>query len=349
MSSKNRRWNWRLAGKPGVTTVSALATPPEEKLKRGPRTIRDNFLLGNRNAWTELLEQSWLKIGWSLLRIRDKRTSDIEDVRKAMEPVKGMPHNSGLAASFYRETLESSRPSAVLKTQNEVGDLDAEIIKARAKREESFRSCLNADAAMRAVGPDDKDVIQEEALKRLQLMLQLADDFNKLEMKREALHKKWMDQKAYVIQSELLDFLLSRRYAVNPRNLADALAGLPGMKWRQSFARCAHMEFNTPSREYQVLEVISEISTHLPEEIKEPPLDFFQAALLKRSRTPNYTRQFLRDHWRDLRHAIEECSNLRADDPGKFPFILSSVFMRNATRQKDTREQLLSDTEKLMV
>src|SRR5258708_13238716 len=193
--------------------IASLATNLEaEKTKRGPRTIPDKFLLGNRNAWTELLEQSWLKIGWSLLRIRDRRTSDIEDVRKAMEPVKGMPHNSGLAASFYRETLESSRPSAVLKTQNEVGDLDAEIIKARAKREETFRSCLNADAAMRAAGPDDKDVIQEEALNRFQLMLQLADDFNRPRIGREALHKKWLAPKASLFPSEFLHFFLSKQY-----------------------------------------------------------------------------------------------------------------------------------------
>lgn len=28
----------------------------QNRPKRGPRTIRDNFLLGNRNAWSELLE-----------------------------------------------------------------------------------------------------------------------------------------------------------------------------------------------------------------------------------------------------------------------------------------------------
>ncbi len=327
--------------------ASLQASPEPEKTKRGPRTIRDNFLLGNRNAWAQLLEQSWLKIGWSLLRIRDKRTSSIEDVRKAMEPVKGMPHNSGLAAAFYHETLEPAKPSAVLKIQKQVGDLDAEIIKARAKRDESFRSCLSADAAMKAAGPEDKDVIQEEALNRLQLMLQLAVDFDKLEMKREALRKKWLTQEAYIFRSELLDFLLSRRYAVNPRNLADALAGLPGMKWRQSFERCSDMQFNASALEYRVFGVISEISTRLSEEIKES-LEFFRAALLKRSRPPNYTHQFLGEYWRDLRLAIEECWNLRADDPGKFPFVLSSIFMRNVTRQKDAKEQLLSDREKLV-
>lgn len=340
-------------GKAGLVSfsdriASLAAGPMAEVTKRGPRTIPDNFLLGNRNAWVELLEQSWLKIGWSLLRIRDKRTSTVEDVRKAMEPVKGMPHNSGLAAPFYRETLEPAKPSTVIKIRIQVGDLDAEIIKLQAKRDEVFRSCLSADAAMRAAGPEDGEVIQEEALNRLQLMLQLADDFSKLTMKREALRKKWLDQEAYIFQSELLDFLHSRgRYAINPRNLADALAGLPGMKWRQSFARCAHMQFNTPSQEYQVLGVISEISTRLSQEGEEP-LKVFRDDLLKRSRTPDHTRQFLRNHWRDLRLTIEECWKLKADDPGAFPFLLSSIFMRNARRQKDAKEELLSDREKLV-
>src|SRR5260370_19549458 len=119
-------------GKAGLFSLSnqiaSLAASPEpEKTKRGPRSLPDNHLLGRRNAWTELLEQSWLKIGWSLLRIRDKRTSTIEDIRKAMESVKAMPHNSGLAEHFYRETLEPAKPSTVIKIRIQVGDLDAEI------------------------------------------------------------------------------------------------------------------------------------------------------------------------------------------------------------------------------
>jgi hypothetical protein len=107
------------------------------------------------------------------------------------------------------------------------------------------------------------------------------------------------------------------------------------------------MQFNTPTLEYQVFEAISGISTRLPEEIKEP-LEFFRADLLRRSRTPNYTRQFLREHWRDLRLAIEECWKFKTDEPGPFPFVLCSIFVRNATRQKDAKEQLLSDREKLV-
>lgn len=195
-------------------------------------------------------------------------------------------------------------------------------------------------------GPEDTDAVQQEALNRLQRLLQAADDLKKLETRREALNKQWLDHKAYVFQSELLDFLHSRRYAINPHNLADALAGLPGMKWRQSFARCSGMEFNRPAQEYEVLEFIAEIYGRLPEEIKEP-LEFFRSELLKRTKKPDYTRKFLREHWRNLRLAIEECWKCRNDDPGAFPFLLTSGIMQNVRRQKDAKEQLLTEREKL--
>lgn len=318
----------------------------QDRPKRGPRSIRDNWLLGNRNAWNELLEQAWLKVGWPLLRIRDKRTSTIEDVRKALEPVKGMPYNPGLAEAFYCQTVAPAKPTAALKTQKQLGELDAEIIKIQTAREQCFRSCLAADAAMKMAGPDDTAAIQEEALDRLQRLVQAANDSKTLDGKREALHKQWLDQKAYVFQSELLDFLLSRRYAVNPHNLADSLAGLPGMKWRQSFARCSGMEFNQPTQEYEILGLIAEMCGRLSNETKQP-LEFFRSELLKRTKKPDYTRKFVRAHWRDLRLAIEECWKDWCGDPDEFSFVLASAFMKNARRPKDAKEQLLTEREKL--
>jgi hypothetical protein len=117
------------------------------------------------------------------------------------------------------------------------------------------------------------------------------------------------------------------------------------MKWRQSFDRCSGMEFNAPAQEYQVLELIVEICARAPEEGE--PLEFFRSDLLKHSKSPDYTRKFLRDQFRDLRLAIEECWKHRADDSASFPFVLTSAFMQKARCQKDPKEQLLTEREKL--
>ena len=84
----------------------------------------------------------------------------------------------------------------------------------------------------------------------------------------------------------------------------------------------------------------------MPKEIKEP-LEFFRSELLKRPKKPDYTRKFLRDHWRDLRLAIEECWKHQNDDPGAFPFLVTSAIMQSARRPKDAKEQLLTKREKM--
>lgn len=341
--------NGLIYGNAGAGIFSDAPVNEGKKSKRGPRTIQDNFLEGSRNAWVQLLEESWLRIGLALLRIRDKRTSNLADVRKAFEPVKEALHNPGLAASFYHSTLEPAKPGEVLKIRRQVGELDAEIIKSQAKLSECFRSCLDADRAMKMAEACEVGVIRNEALTRLQGLLETAFDLKRLESDRDGLHQKTVNQAAYVFQSELLNFLLSRRYAVNPRNLGDALAGLPHMKWRQSFDRCCGMQFNPPAQEYEVWELLSEICSRLPERGSDQSTTFFRTELLKRSRSLDHTRRFICDRWRDLRLAIEECWKERNESPDGLPFLLSSAFMRNARKQKDAREQILTDAEKLPV
>ncbi len=171
-------------------------------------------------------------------------------------------------------------------------------------------------------------------------MQRLTDEF-------DALSKKLRDQEAYVSRAELLDFLQSRRYAVNPRNLANALAGLPTMKWRQSFARCTHMSFfSEPSFEYRVVETISGIWSRRPLDFKEAPVEYFRAKFLALPKTLDYTRRFLWENWSDMKAALEECWK-EDRNPASLPFVLSPTFIRLATRQKNPAERLLAERDKL--
>src|SRR2546422_8764514 len=117
----------------GGAAVSAQSSTLTETPKRGRRTIPDNFLLGARNAWATLLEECWPEIGWSLLCIRERPDSTIDDVRKAFEPVKRNPHNPGLAEAFYRESSETAKPADVRKNREQLGKLRAQIHHTQAK------------------------------------------------------------------------------------------------------------------------------------------------------------------------------------------------------------------------
>src|SRR6266704_6507535 len=111
--------------KPGEPPISAFLFE-SEKPKRGRPTIKDDFLVGARNQWATLLEESWPEIGWQLLQIRETPTSTIEDVRKAFQPVKEKPHNPGLAQAFYHDAVEAATPAEAYRGRVRQGEIQAE-------------------------------------------------------------------------------------------------------------------------------------------------------------------------------------------------------------------------------
>jgi len=328
--------------------ISAFSSTLMEKPKRGRRTIPDNFLLGARNQWASLLEESWPEIGWPLLQIRERSTSTIDDVRKAFQPVKEKPYNSGLANAFYRETVETATPAEVYRNRVRLGELQGEILRVQAKLTEIERSKREIDAVLKTAGPEYVDTVREEITRRQEALAQLQSDINRLTTEERGLDKKSMDQEAYVYASELLDFLQSGRYALNPQSVANALAGLPRMHWRQSHLRCSPMSLQQhPRPHYQVLKILLKLWSRRQGESKESLIEFFKTQLPKLPKKLD-TRDFLLENWRDLKLAIQECLS-KEHENGEAPYVLTSIFMRNTRSQKSTLERMLAEQEKLKV
>jgi len=333
----------RKSGEPPISAFSFEF----EKPKRGRPTIKDDFLVGARNQWASLLEESWPEIGWQLLQIRKNLTSTIEDVRKAFQPVKEKSHNPGLASPFYRGTFETATPAEVHQNRVRVGDLQAEIHHARAKLTETERSKSELDVAIKTVAPEYASTVQKEITRRQETLDRLQSEINRLTIEEHNLNKKSSDQEAYVYASQLLDFLHSvGRYAINPQSVANAVAGLPMMGWRQSHLRCSQMPLQRPRIHYLVLEVIVSLWKRRQGESKESLTEFFKARLPKLSKKLDYTRTFLLEKFYDLKLAIEECLSTKYED-GQAPYLLTSIFMRNTRNQKNSVEQILEEQEKL--
>lgn len=326
----------------------ALQTTLAERPKRGRRTIPDNHLLGARNSWASLLEQNWHDIGWNLICIRQQRNGSFEGLRSIFDKLKSARHNAGLAEPLHRALVEAASPSEVTRNQKVLGELDAEILRTQMYSTDCERFCWEADAALKAAGEANEKIIREEVAERKERFEQAKRKLRELQAKREMLGAQVRDQEAFVYRSELLDFLNSGRASVKPRELANALAGLPRMKWQQSNSRCADMPFNAPMAEYNILEAISRIWSRVSRRLKEPPVEFFKGALLKRFRKEITGFQFLRDNWFDLEHAIREIWKPE-QLPGSFPFLLTTVLLEKAMRPKTAADRILADRAKLAI
>jgi hypothetical protein len=146
---------------------------------------------------------------------------------EGLEPVKGHPHNPGLAEPFYCESSEPASPADFLKNAKLLGKQDAEIVQIQAKRDDYWRQCQDAQAALKVAEAVNVTTIQDEAARRAQRLREVEDNLQNLKSQRDALNSQLERQTAYVYRSELLDCLCTGQSAVNPRNLGNALAGLP--------------------------------------------------------------------------------------------------------------------------
>lgn len=326
----------------------ARSTTQGEKPTRGRPTIPDNFLLGARDQWAAFLEECWPEIGRQLLSIRNQKNGTLEYIRTIFQPLSEKQHNSGLAAPFYRESAITASPTLVRKNREQCGKWDAEILQIQTEHEKYQRLCGEAEMALRIADPVDKDAIRDVAAQREQHLRELSNHLRQLKDQRDSLDLAVRNQEAYVFRAELLQFLHSGWAEINPQIVANAVAGLPMMGWRQSLNRCSGMPLNPPRLEYSVFEVIAEIWSHRSKEFEVAPVEFFRTGLLKLSKKWSYPRQFLCDKWRDLRSAIDECWK-STKPPDFIPFELTSIFMRYAKQQKNAAEQILAERDKLQV
>jgi hypothetical protein len=326
--------------------ISEQVATVSKKPKRGRPTVPDDLLSATRNDWVGFLEDSWPELGRRMRQIRDKRKATIEDVGKLFELEAENIPRFDLAGSFYNGSAEPATPAEILRNRKRAENLDAQILHTEAKYDELQRKYQNAEVVLGQCSPANRSKIQTVATKRRQDLTKVKDDLKELQAQRTALEQKLLDQGAYVKRSELLEFLHSHRYAIYPRNVTDAVAGLPGMKWRQSYTRCSHMPYVAGDRQaHLVLDMLLKIWDKRPRELEGPPIDFFRSKLVSPKRFDS-TRQFMRQHWSDLSLAIKQTWKSE-QFPADIPYVIGSIFMRNVNRTKNAEEQILAEDESL--
>lgn len=195
---------------------------------------------------------------------------------------------------------------------------------------------------------DREGLLEPETIRRYTQLVHDSKILWALRAERDALERQLSKQEAFVFQFELLKFLKSKdRYAIEPRQLADSLAGLPTMNWRQSYVRCSKMPYDSePHLHFRVLQVIREVWNMRPKPMLASPAQFFRAKLKGLPKRRGYIREFLWKHYRDLRLAIDKCSKVSYSSE-KWPVEVTRVFLRLMSLEKSPAERVLAEGEEI--
>jgi hypothetical protein len=174
---------------------------------------------------------------------------------------------SDLVAPFVRATTIEATTTEVGRAWDELnaayakaGELEREL----RLLEERLRQADNAIALLarnkEELPPDVKELraAQRERARSFKSVKTKADKHISEVRRRET---KCRDVEASAAQRELLAFIASQKYEFDPKNLANAVAGLPRIGWQRSHKRCSATKSGLwPHRSFKVFRLIQDAS-----------------------------------------------------------------------------------------
>lgn len=328
-----------------IAWANGLDPNAGDKKRPGRHTpIDDGTLLGHAGELNWLLGSAWSDIGWQLQHLKEP-----DDIRAAFEPLRDWSHR-GLLDPLLRATGEKATGTEVRRSRKALGEALTRHSEAEKRHRVLLERSQLAEAALLQAAPEQREMVALEAKTRgaeLEGAKKALDEANK---EVESLEKKLRDQEAYYARAELFNFIRSKRYACDPRNLAFAMTGLPYISCRQSIWRCRKLKPDlNEAQPYQVFEFIRQTWEKRESTEEQAILELFQAAIQGLPKS-EYLRTYLAEHWRDLEQAIRDGlkEGLKpAVHSERVPYLVTSNFFRNQSQRRTAVDRLLAEKERL--
>jgi hypothetical protein len=167
----------------------------------------------------------------------------------------------------------------------------------------------------------------EEALEQAHMTM------DQLQVRRTKLECSLRYGEAAFAQSQLLDFIWSDRYASNPLNFANAMAGMPAVRWRQSMDRCLRFHGSVSHRliyrQFQVVAKEMQVRASNPEEA----VGRMKARLVNAKGRDVKLCYELARNWHFLRLAIESVIEAGCQPEGALPYRIFAEYQRRASNR----------------
>jgi hypothetical protein len=315
--------------------LTAVQQSPQKRPGRR-KSLSDGELWGARSALLDLLGRFWAHIGWEI-----SKTKNVQQLRAAFQPI---PESSGRLDFFVRPSISKASIQTARSTQKRLGRL-IEQNRLGYEHERILRERLDRakNALQQAKDESEAAYIDGIRQEREQALQAFSAKYETLQQEERDLHNQVMNQRAYIAQNELLAFILSHRYTINPLNLANGMAGLPNMGWRQSMKRCQKIQERPgPGFGYSTFKLIERVKN---KSSKRNFLVVLKAELRKQPKR-NFAAREMKKNWYYLQHAVKEVLQQKMH-PGKIPYRIMAEYQRRMN-SRSAVDFLLEEEEQLI-
>lgn len=319
--------------------LGVLTADPPKRPKRGRRPSVDDFpLINRRDSFLGLIDGNWGRIGWEL-----ETAKTIVDTRNALRPLES--ESRSLICLFTRDSATESTVAELRLRAKQTRNFQT-VVRETSSHEERCRVSFDkANAAFQ----DAKSANQGAEFQKVVELRQRKCDAARLQTESLARRDRLLgehlkDEQAFVAQTELLGYLNGQRYSFSPLRLANAMAGLPEMGWRQSAERCAALGRKPEDGQiYWLYKLICQAQSEsslvgtLAERLKRNLQDYKNQA--------DYRLGLAKANWYHLRRAIEAASESNSH-PRALPYRVLAQYQRH--RQFLTRVDRFFEEEEAL-
>jgi len=325
----------------------------------GRPTIGDDELIEIRNGLLWLLSVKWADIGLLL-----SNATTPEKLRRALEPLRGHAYEY-LVTPFLHPTPVTASAEEIRSLRKTRGGAIESERAAQSDYDRCFSDARKAELAMNEAESGAQQPYFSNMLQRWRECRQAQMKLNAAQAVLKRMERDVVDKEAGFCQSELVDFIVRKKYARNPLGLANAMAGLPDMAWETSRERCSRIKVE-PNFHYQVFLTISAISKRRERYSELPMVELFRQEILKlprvklvrisgllakekgtdRIKLPNNIRSYLIENWPYLKAAITQVETLNSH-PRRVPFLILATFARNLEKPRTPQDLVRADMDKI--
>ncbi len=306
--------------------ISSLKSEPARMGR--PESIGDDLLEGRRNALVGFLAAWWPYFGRNLARARTRIevSGAFGTLPRLNDPIIGL---------LLTDTSSIEYRLTVAEYRAEVKAIEAERAKAYAVREslnDQYFKTLDAFQFARSHRGKAKVSQATRRWKKIaenarSEMVILESDLIAASQSISSFDNQRLLLDAAFTQNELLDFLRSGRYAFGPRNLADALAGVPYVGWRNSFRRCRRIpSVGLTNWHYKLVEAIRGLLSRSEPKSAQDAIQLLKFQAFRVRRKPSVEWSKVREHWTLMEGAINKVWNT-CDHRNALPYEFAARFL----------------------
>ncbi len=203
---------------------------PVQRSKGRPVSITDDHLLNNRDSLHSLIDCTWGNVGGQL--DEKLRLSEVPDVLQSWKSYEDLYIVKALLRPSESSAMKSVELSALRK---QASQLDIRIDETDSK----IRALRTQLERLQRIQPDVADSVERtrliaDSLSQGRTLIQKRD---LTIIERTELQERLDIYQAHFCKTQLVRFCRSGRYRLTPLNVANALAGLPFIEFRQSLRR----------------------------------------------------------------------------------------------------------------